>query len=98
MSCSSVCTSVGVTGCSAVPVAEAWLEGWTRSWAVAEYCLAWVSATARLAATPSRAAQTTHHLRRRRTTRYERRVGLAPNSAVMRFPRLVPLVRCDERR
>ena len=68
-SCSSVATSVWVTGCGAVPALLAATDGCTSSCAVAEYCLCAVSANARLAARPSVPAEATHHFRRRRTCR-----------------------------
>ena len=61
-SCNSVCTSVGVTACTAP-------DGCTRSCAVAEYSLGEVSEMARLAAMPSSANPASHHFRRRTTAR-----------------------------
>src|SRR5579872_3745112 len=63
--CSMVCTSVGVTGCSAAPSALAWLEGCTRTWAEDAYCLGSVNEIARLTANPNSANAMTHHFRLR---------------------------------
>ncbi len=82
-SCSSVATSVWVTGCGVVPAVAAVTDGCTRSCAVAEYCLCAVSDSARLAASPSRAIDTTHHFRRRRTWRYARKDGSVPGSVII---------------
>src|ERR1700722_12500606 len=85
-SCSSVCTSVWVTGSGCVaPAPLALTDGCTSSCAVAEYCFCAVSENARLAARPSVAARTTHHLRWRRICRYARNDGSVPKSVIITF-------------
>ena len=66
-SCSSVSTSVGVTGCGLpLVVIPAY---WTRSCAEAEYTLGWDSEYPSEATKPSTVTAITHHFRRRRTAR-----------------------------
>jgi hypothetical protein len=85
-SCSSVSTSVWVTGCAcAAPSPLAPRDGCTSNCAVAEYSLWAVSANARLPARPSATVRTTHHLRRRRICRYARNEGSVPNSVIVTF-------------
>jgi hypothetical protein len=64
-SCSMVCTSVDVTGCCVDPIALAWLDACTRTWAEAEYCLDSVNENARLIPNPISARPMTHHFRLR---------------------------------
>ena len=65
-SCSSVCTSVAVGACCALPAFTAVPENCTRSWAVAAYSFGDDSEMARLTASPSSASAATHNFRRRR--------------------------------
>src|ERR1700753_4442812 len=69
-SCSSVCTSVEVTG-AWLPELRARLlpTDWTSSWAVAEYGFWPGREKDRLTARPRIAIVATHHLRRRSTAR-----------------------------